>query len=176
MVSKSKTNIRLASFEDTKVIGINSGLADYKLAWNINKRLSIDLVRQDDLVVDEAIYAFFYYTAGENSCVFNLVSTKCFDKYLVDFSPRLDYLLIIRNENSKTRLEAINLELRNIEGIGHAFFLDVNKGKAMHNLLEILELHEVTLTEKIKGRNTIEYIREEVRRKDEFLGIAGMSV
>ena len=41
--------IQIASFDDTTVIGINSSLPDYKLAWSINHKLSIDLARYDDL-------------------------------------------------------------------------------------------------------------------------------
>ena len=44
--------IQIASFEDTTVVGINSSMVDYKLAWNINTKLSIDLVRYDDLIFE----------------------------------------------------------------------------------------------------------------------------
>lgn len=176
MVSKKKNNIRLASFDDTKVVGINSGLVDYKLAWNINRKLSIDLARQDDLMFDDAVYSFFYYNAGENSSVFNLVSTRFYDKFLLDYSPRLDYLLIIRNETSRDRLEAVIQSLREIEGMGHAFFLDINKGNAVKNVLEMLELHEVLLSEKSKRTNSVEYIKEDLMKKAVFLGVDGLSV
>lgn len=176
MVSKKKNNIRLASFDDTKVVGINSGLVDYKLAWNINRKLSIDLARQDDLMLEDAIYSFFYYTAGENSSVFNLVSTRFYDKVLLDYSPRIDYLLIIRNETSKERLDAILQGLREVEGMGHAFYLDIHKGNELKHVLEMLELHEVLLSEKSKRINTVEYIKEDVLKKAEFLGIGGLSV
>lgn len=176
MVSKKKNNIRLASFDDTKVVGINSGLVDYKLAWNINRKLSIDLARQDDLMFDDAVYSFFYYNAGENSSVFNLVSTRFYDKFLLDYSPRLDYLLIIRNETSRERLEAVIQSLREIEGMGHAFFLDINKGNAVKNVLEMLELHEVLLSEKSKRTNSVEYIKEDLMKKAVFLGVDGLSV
>ena len=65
MISKEK-KIQIASFDDTTVIGINSSLPDYKLAWSINNQLSIDLMRYDDLEFEGATFSFFYYTAGEN--------------------------------------------------------------------------------------------------------------
>ena len=50
---KPKSNkIQIASFDDTTVVGINSALADYKLAWNINNKLLLDLVRYDDLIFE----------------------------------------------------------------------------------------------------------------------------
>ena len=72
---KPKSNkIQIASFDDTTVIGINSTLIDYKLAWSINNKLSLDLARYDDLIFEGAPFSFFYYNAGENYNVYNLVS------------------------------------------------------------------------------------------------------
>ena len=167
MNNKEKNRIRAASFDDTYAIGINSGLVDYKLAWHINKKLSIDFSRQDDIVISGLTYSFYYYTAGENCLVYNLVSVKCQDKALLDFSPRLDYLLVIRNCIMPQRLEAIVKSLREIEGVGHAFQLDVNRGKSVKQALEIIELQEIELLEKIRVRNTLEYVRQEVLRQRE---------
>ena len=89
--------IQIASFDDTTVVGINSALVDYKLAWSINNKLLLDLVRYDDLIFEGAPFSFFYYTAGENYNVYNLVSLVSKDKVLYPFNPRLDYLFLIQN-------------------------------------------------------------------------------
>ena len=90
---KPKSNkIQIASFDDTTVVGINTTLVDYKLAWGINNKLALDLARYDDLVFEGAPFSFFYYTAGENYNVYNLVSLVCKEKVLFPFKPRLDYL------------------------------------------------------------------------------------
>ena len=49
-ITKEKLEILQPSFDDTCVIGINSGLPDYKLAWLINNKLPIHLERQDDII------------------------------------------------------------------------------------------------------------------------------
>ena len=116
MASKNKISILTPSFNETEVIGINSGLVDYKLACRINDKLGIDLVRQDDLFVEDAIYSFYYFNASENSPVYNLVSTVCFDKTLLDFSPRIDYLLIIRNDPMPQHIETLKTRIAEIEG------------------------------------------------------------
>ena len=87
---KPKSNkIQIASFDDTTVVGINSALVDYKLACSINNKLSLDLARHDDLIFEGAPFSFFYYTAGENYNVYNLVSLVCKDKVLFsEVSPR----------------------------------------------------------------------------------------
>lgn len=167
MNHKEKDKIRAASFDDIYAIGINSGLVDYKLAWHINRKLSTDFSRQDDIVADGVTYSFYYYTAGENCLVYNLVSVKCQDKTLLNFSPRLDYLLVIRNCIMPQRLESIIKSIREIEGVGHAFQLDVNKGKSVKQALEIIELQEIELLEKIRVRNSLEYVRQELLRQRE---------
>ena len=165
MNPKDKNRIRVASFEDTFAIGINSGLADYKLAWLINKKLSIDFVRQEDIYEEGVLFAFYYYTAGENCQVFNLVSIQSQRKTLLNFTPRLDYLMVVRNGVMPERIDAIIRSLREIEGIGHAFLLDVNKGRALKQALEIIELQEIYLLEKTKKQNSLEYVRQEILRK-----------
>lgn len=170
MASKNKNSILHPSFSETEIIGINSGLADYKLACRINDKLGIDLVRQDDLFVEEAIYSFYYFNASENSPVYNLVSTVCFDKTLLDFSPRIDYLLIIRNDPMPQRIEALKSKIAEIEGVGYAFLMDSHKGKIVTTLMDI-EQHEIDILGKIREKNTVAYAKEAIRKKEIFLGL-----
>lgn len=170
MASKNKNSILHPSFSETEIIGINSGLADYKLACRVNDKLGIDLVRQDDLFVEEAIYSFYYFNASENSPVYNLVSTVCFDKTLLDFSPRIDYLLIIRNDPMPQRIEALKSKIAEIEGVGYAFLMDSHKGKIVTTLMDI-EQHEIDILGKIREKNTVAYAKEGIRKKEIFLGL-----
>jgi hypothetical protein len=156
-----KNSIRAASFEDTFAIGINSALADYKLAWAINKKVSIDLARNDDIDADNVSYAFYYYTAGENSYIYNLVSIKNKDQALLDFKNNIDFLMVVRNGISAERAENIVRQLCEIEGVGHAFLLDINKTKSIKQALEIIELQEII----ILGKNSLRTNLENVRRQ-----------
>lgn len=165
MNPRDKNRIRVASFDDTFAIGINSGLADYKLAWIVNRKLSIDFARQEDIFEDGMSYAFYYYSAGENSQIYNLVSIQSRHKALLNFNPRLDYLMVVRNGVVPERIDGIIKNLRGIEGIGHAFLLDINKGKSLRQALEIIELQEIYLLDKIKRQNSLDYLRQEVLRK-----------
>ena len=155
--------IRIASFEGTTVIGINSGMVDYKLAWNINKKLSLDLIKYDDLIFEGAPFSFFYYTAGENYNVYNLVSLVCKDRVLYPFSPRLDYLLLIQNTLSPERKTAIMRNLREIDGIGHAFLLE--KDKNLRMVLETIADCEQKMIDKKKKLNDLNEVRKQLRAK-----------
>ena len=162
---KPKSNkIQIASFDDTTVVGINSAMVDYKLAWSINNKLSLDLVRYDDLVYEGMPFSFFYYTAGENYNVYNLVSLVCKDKVLYPFNPRLDYLFLIQNTLSPERQISIMRDLREIDGIGHAFVLE--KDNILRQVLETIADCELQMFNKKKKQNDINAVREQLREQE----------
>ena len=163
---KPKSNkIQIASFDDTTVVGINSTLVDYKLAWGINDKLSLDLARYDDLVFEGAPFSFFYYTAGENYNVYNLVSLVSKDRVLYPFSPRLDYLFLIQNTLSVEKQINIMRGLREVEGIVHAFVLE--KDKNLRQVLETIAGCEQQMMDKKKKQNDIHAVREQMREQEE---------
>lgn len=163
---KPKSNkIQIASFDDTTVVGINSTLVDYKLAWGINDKLSLDLARYDDLVFEGAPFSFFYYTAGENYNVYNLVSLVSKDRVLYPFSPRLDYLFLIQNTLSAEKQINIMRGLREVEGIVHAFVLEKNKN--LRQVLETIAGCEQQMMDKKKKQNDIHAVREQMREQEE---------
>ena len=159
--------IQIASFDDTTVIGINTSLPDYKLAWSINKQLSIDLVRYDDLEFEGAEFSFFYYTAGENYNVYNLVSLVRKDRVLYSFNPRLDYLFLIQNSLTAERCLHLIQSIRATEGVVHAFLLE--KDKTMRQVLETIGDCEQRMIDKKKKLNNINEVRKEMREQEAFL-------
>ena len=155
--------IQIASFDDTTVVGINSGMVDYKLAWNLNNTLSLDLVRYDDLVFEGAPYSFFYYTIGENYNVYNLVSLAYKDRVLFPFKPRLDYLFLIQGYLSADRQIDIMGRLRSIDGIGHAFVLE--KDKSLRQVLETIADCEQQMITRKKKQNDINEVRKQLKEQ-----------
>ncbi|MBO7616377.1 MAG: IPExxxVDY family protein [Bacteroidales bacterium] len=162
---KPKSNkIQIASFDDTTVVGINSALVDYKLAWNINNKLFLDLARYDDLIFEGVPFSFFYYTAGENYNVYNLVSLVSKDKLLYSFSPRVDYLFLIQNTLTPERQINIMRSLREIEGVVHAFVLEKNKN--LRQVLETIAGCEQQMMDKKKKQNNINAVRQKMREQE----------
>lgn len=162
---KPKSNkLQIASFDDTTVVGINSVLVDYKLAWSLNNKLALDLVRYDDLVFEGAPFSFFYYTAGENYNVYNLVSLASKDKVLYPFSPRLDYLLLIQNSITPERQISIMRSLREVDGIAHAFVLE--KDRNLRMVLETIADCEQQMIDKKKKLSDIHAVRQRMREEE----------
>ena len=156
--------IQIPSFGDTTVIGINSSMVDYRLAWNINNKLSIDLARYDDLIFEGNPFSFFYYSAGDNYNVYNLVSLTYRERVLYAFTPRLDYLFLIQNHLPAEKLTHIMRNLREIEGLGHAFLLE--KDKNLRQVLETIADSEQRMMDKKKKRNDINEIRRQMREEE----------
>ena len=137
-----KNKLTIAPFDDIQIIGINSTLADYKLAYYFNTNLSFKLTRLDDILLDdEHPYAFFYYNAGENRNAYNLVSLRHQGQPCVQLKPQMDYLLIVRNHITDDRLEQLIKNIRSIRQVTYAYIMDLEKSPALDVLLERIEMH-----------------------------------
>lgn len=141
-----KIKLSVEPFDDIHIIGINAALADYKLAFFFNTELIFDFVRLKDIRLDgENPYAFFYYNAGENRNVFNLVSLKYQGVPCIKLKPQIDFLLIVRNHITDDRLDQLVKRIRSIKQVTYAYLMDLSKLPAMDVLLEQIEMHESQL-------------------------------
>lgn len=138
-----KNKLVIAPFDDIQIIGINSPLADYKLAYYFNESLRFSFIRLKEVLLDDVLpYAFFYYNAGENRNTYNLVSLKHKDHRCVKLNPHIDYLLIIRNPITPERLDQVIKNIRGIQDVVHAYAMDLSRTPAIDVLLERIEMHE----------------------------------
>lgn len=172
MASKEKNIITITppDFGDTRVIGINSALADYKLVWLLNEKLSIKLVRQDDFVHSGAIYPYYHCAADENSPIYGLLAVSYNKKSSLNFKPRLDYLFIIRNENLPNRVTNIFDKIKEIKGINYAFLMDGYMDRLDAALYDVEDYDNKILVKK-RELNSPKHFKEEVRQRDHILGI-----
>lgn len=170
MVAKDTENIDLVSFNDIAVIGINSSLMDYKLAWSLNDALSLDFTRRNDFVSNGNVYPLYHCHLFENSPYYDLLSLNNGSETLLRFKPRLDYLFIIRNEPYLERIDNMLLKIKGMEGISYAFMIEGQRSK-IEPILYDIEQHEVNMLTLERERNTVEYAIEQIRKRDERLGM-----
>ena len=139
-----KNKLTVAPFDDIQIIGINTALIDYKLAYYMNQKLGFNFVRLAEIQLDEQLpYAFFYYNAGENRNAYNLVSLKHKDHFCVKLNPHIDFLLIVRNHITPEKLEQLTKNIRDIKDVSHAFVMDLSRLPVIDILLERIEMHEL---------------------------------
>lgn len=170
MVAKDAENIELVSFNDIVVIGINSSLMDYKLAWSLNDALSLDFTRRNDFVSNGNVYPLYHCHLFENSPYYDLLSLNNGSETLLRFKPRLDYLLIIRNEPYLERIDNMLQKIKAMEGVSYAFMIEGQRSK-IEPILYDIEQHEVDMLTLERERNTVEYAMEQIRKRDERLGM-----
>lgn len=143
-----KNRLTTAPFDDIHIIGINTILEDYKLAYYINQALKFDFVRLKEILLDNTNpYAYFYYNAGENRNAYNLVSLRNKDQRCVKLNPQIDYILIVRNHITEERLDQLVKSLRDIKQVTYAYLMDLAKTPVMDVLLEKIEMHETDYLE-----------------------------
>jgi len=111
---------------DFELIGLISSARGYKLAWQLNQSLNINLVRKEDLKMTTK-EAEFFFTFFEHQSSLNTV--KLFrnranegDLFLVPDHSHLDYILYTKGDEdvSSKRLQEV---LRNIPSIELVAFL-----------------------------------------------------
>ncbi|MDY0078119.1 MAG: IPExxxVDY family protein [Bacteroidales bacterium] len=151
-----KNTLKPVPFIDVNIIGITTTMPDYKLAWNINTKLNINLVKRKDIVPEglngEFAYAYYLYDEGENSNVYNLVSINDKGALWLKLPVTTDYLLIIRNSIHSEKLTDILKTIRKTEQLVHAFLIEQERIKGIDPLLEQIELHEMELMKNINKR------------------------
>ncbi|MBO4575219.1 MAG: IPExxxVDY family protein [Bacteroidales bacterium] len=144
MVKKKKLVVE--PFDDIKIIGICTHLADYKLAWHINKLLNINLIKYDDIINEEEMaFSYYLYDGGENCNTYNLVEIANAEGRWVNFFPPTDYLFIIRNFINDEGLDSLVTKLKSIEGVAHAYLVDLDMNTKIDALLEDIEMHEIDI-------------------------------
>jgi hypothetical protein len=115
---------------DIEVYGISSAYIDYRLAWELNSFMAIQLEKLDKkLEVEDRktklLNSFFLYffSDEENWTKYYLIRNKQENRYLVTSKQFVDYFLVIEDNSSYKQDELLTL-LRKINGIVAAFPID----------------------------------------------------
>ena len=150
-MAKKKRKIVVEPFDDIKIIGICTHIEDYKLAWQINKLLNINLVKYSDIVNEDGFeFSFYLYDGGENSNTYNLVEISNTEGRWVNFSPATDYLIVIRNFINDENLANLLDKIKHIEGVQLAYLIDLETNNKIDALLEDIEMHEIDIVSNMK--------------------------
>jgi hypothetical protein len=114
-MKKSKLIIDYAYNFD--LLGLTSTAKGYKLAWEVNQALHIDLVKQPDLVVgfknnEEKGFSFYAYETQLNRL--KLFKNKAFDNeagkyFLIPEFPHFDFIILAAMEDQYAHQQLLNL-------------------------------------------------------------------
>ena len=123
------------------LIGISSHYHDYRVCWAINKLLSFNLERSENEILiqekkGEAVMSFpaFIFLCPESEILFELISNRNEDGYLIPEMKQADYFLKFDDFYDESVFELIQ-KLRGIAMINMAFQVDPENLRSKYNLI-----------------------------------------
>ncbi len=128
---------------DFDVYGIVSALKDYKLAWNVNNDLHINLSKQKDITiqfVDSELVISHYKYSTDNSEL-QLLRNKSYEllggenQYLVPEMHQMDYFITLQGEINGWTNQQIQNKLKSTVGIDFVMKMDIEKLKSRENFI-----------------------------------------
>jgi hypothetical protein len=142
MTKTKKHQLIFENDTDIEVFGISSAYIDYRLAWELNLKLSIQLEKQSEKLEIEdkktkEINSFFlyYFYDKENLTKYYLIRNKQENKFIVGEKQFIDYFLCIRDNNSFED-ETLLSEMRNMNGVVAVFPLESDEFEFADYLME----------------------------------------
>jgi hypothetical protein len=144
-----KTVLQSEPFDDIIILGISAAHTDFVMAWHLNARLNLRLVKKENLRFNDQkaseVLSFYYYNQGENASVFNLIMLNKTIVGLTKLPQSTDYMLILRNNVTSLPLDQIRRDIRSIPGVVLSYVIEWQKFKSLDSLLEQIDLHELSI-------------------------------
>ena len=139
-MKKNKLEIDYAY--DFKLLGVITPLKGYKLAWELNTLLRIDLVKQPDLMVgfkntEEKCFSFYAFETRLNRLKLfkNKPSENEPGKYfLIPEFPHFDFIILAAMEDHYTHLQLLDL-IKSIPSVQFAATIPLEGLKSKSNFI-----------------------------------------
>ena len=138
---KKKLTLNYQPELEFTLLGISSHENDYHLSWVLNQKLGLQFIKTKYLVVLQPEselsqeFSVFNYEDEDALLVYNLISNKCEQGYLVPELKNIDFFLQISGEINQGFLNQIIEKLRNSGVVNASFVLDPKKIKAAEKLI-----------------------------------------
>tara|TARA_Y100000739_G_scaffold203230_1_gene189098 strand:+ start:756 stop:1172 length:417 start_codon:yes stop_codon:yes gene_type:complete len=125
---------------DFSLFGISSHVANYRLAWGINKLLEIDLERVEDIDLSFEIhktgnFSLYRFDDEDSYTTFHLLSNRCETGYLIPELKQIDFFIQYWGPMVKKELSSFKDELREIPSVLASMQIDPMELKSRNNLL-----------------------------------------
>lgn len=126
---------------DFNLIGIIASIKFYKIAWAINNKLLIRLIKQDDYILEtlngkKASFMNYLYEADGNAL--QLYKNKAVDgekACLLPEVPHFDYVMKINSDSQSFSSEEMVKELKEVKWIEYIAALKIQTLKSKDNFL-----------------------------------------
>ncbi|MEM6643065.1 MAG: IPExxxVDY family protein [Bacteroidota bacterium] len=140
-----KKNRLVSEFKvDFDLYGIVCNVKDYKLAWFINSKLNLSLVKQEEVSLefsDHSVILFSTFKHQTSATCIELVQNKLVgqgasrSRHLVPELAQFDYLLKWKDESEELSSEMISEAIKDISLVEYVARLNFEDLKSKENLL-----------------------------------------
>jgi len=124
---------------DFDLIGISCHSKDYRLCWEINKNLNLDLVRKDNLDIKTKLgngtYSLYEYNDQENHLDYFLISNKGNKGFLIPEHKSIDFLFMLRGYTDEEHTKSTLTKINQLSLVLTSFQINPNQLKSKENLL-----------------------------------------
>ncbi len=127
MAKVKKYELILEDETTLEVFGVSSAFADYRLAWEFNQCLNINLTKSNEVFEVRSnkakdLITFRYFSFFDDECLtrFYLIKNKQENGVFHTERPMIDYFLVLR-ENYSFEKEILIQKIRKINGIVAVF-------------------------------------------------------
>lgn len=124
---------------DFSLIGISCHAKDFRLCFELNKLLEIDLTRANDLeIISKNItgnYALFEYLDEDNFLDYYLISNRGEKGFLIPEHKTIDFLLQLKGATNEDIEEDLISKICSLSIVLTAYQIDVDSLKSKQNLI-----------------------------------------
>ena len=135
----AKLTLEVEEVYDFELIGICSHAKDYRLSWEMNKALELDLVKGDNYELsvkgEKQSYSFFNFIDEENWVEYYLINNRTVNGILIPEEKKSDYFLLIRGVLRGGQKESLVKGIAEIKNVLTTYEIEVESLKSKSNLL-----------------------------------------
>lgn len=135
----SKFSLEIEEDFDFFMLGICSHIKDYRLCWEINHEMDIDLIKDQNLEVvengEQRSFTFNAFEGGDSPNDYYLIGNKSEYGYLVPEEKTCDYFMIIKGPMSSEHEKEIVKTLNASKNILTCYRIEPLNLKSKNNLI-----------------------------------------
>lgn len=135
----SKFSLDLEEDFDFFMLGIYSHIKDYRLCWEINKEMGIELEKEQNLEVmsngELKSYTFNVFENRQEPNDYYLISNKSEKGFLIPEEKKCDYFLIVKGNLSEDEEQSIVKKLNNCKNVLTSYPIEASELKSKNNLI-----------------------------------------
>ncbi len=127
---------------DFILLGIFCAYRDYRLCFEINRKLEVSMERQQDLELkmekkgSSSLFSIFSCANSDEELYF-IISNKGSNGYFVPEMKQIDYFLMIKNYSRYTSVADLSLKLRELKIVNGVMEVEMSQIKSSENFLMI---------------------------------------